>query len=176
MGSAVFPPCSLTWGQTMVELMKIIVTSFKRSHAYSAVFSAPDPAAGHHQPSPPPGTPGHSQASWVSLLWGHCSFLLGPGAHKVLFVPCKSLFPQSCGSSCGSLVGLMAKSSKKAYAIARSAAPKAPVPATGHCWLIPPQETLKHSSGSVSVGSLGPGAHKVCLSLPSVSGRNGIWF
>ena len=36
---------------------------------------------------------------WLSLLWGHCSFLLGPGAHKVLFVPSKSLFPQSCGSS-----------------------------------------------------------------------------
>ena len=36
---------------------------------------------------------------WVSLLWGHCSFLLGPGAHKVLFVPSKSLFPQSCVSS-----------------------------------------------------------------------------
>ena len=36
---------------------------------------------------------------WVSLLWGHCSFPLGPGAHKVLFVPSKSLFPQSCGSS-----------------------------------------------------------------------------
>ena len=30
---------------------------------------------------------------------GHCSFLLGPGAHKVLFVPSKSLLPQSCGSS-----------------------------------------------------------------------------
>ena len=28
---------------------------------------------------------------WVSFLWGHCSFLLGPGAHKVLFVPSKSL-------------------------------------------------------------------------------------
>ena len=28
---------------------------------------------------------------WVSLLWGHCSFLLGPGAHKALFVPSKSL-------------------------------------------------------------------------------------
>ena len=28
---------------------------------------------------------------WVSLLWGHCSFLLGPGACKVLFVPSKSL-------------------------------------------------------------------------------------
>ena len=40
---------------------------------------------------------------WLSLLsgavWGHCSFVLGPGAHKVLFVPSKSLFPQSCGSS-----------------------------------------------------------------------------
>ena len=34
----------------------------------------------------------HEQV-WVSLLWGHCSFLLGLGAHKVLFVPSKSLFP-----------------------------------------------------------------------------------
>ena len=30
---------------------------------------------------------------WVTLLWGHCSFLLGPGVHMVLFVPSKSLFP-----------------------------------------------------------------------------------
>ena len=36
---------------------------------------------------------------WLSVLWGHCSFLLGPGVHKVLFVPSKNLFPQSCGSS-----------------------------------------------------------------------------
>ena len=36
---------------------------------------------------------------WLSLLWGHCSFLLGPSGHKVLFVPSKSLFPQFCGSS-----------------------------------------------------------------------------
>ena len=28
----------------------------------------------------------------VSLLWGHCSFLLAPGAHKALFVPSESLF------------------------------------------------------------------------------------
>ena len=34
-----------------------------------------------------------------SLLWGHCSFLLGPGVHRVLFVPSKSLFLQSCGSA-----------------------------------------------------------------------------
>ena len=36
---------------------------------------------------------------WLSLLWGHCSFLLDPGMHKVLFVPSKSLFPWSCESS-----------------------------------------------------------------------------
>ena len=41
---------------------------------------------------------------WVSLLWGHCSFLLGPGVHKALFVPSKSLFPQPCVSSSGSMV------------------------------------------------------------------------
>ena len=40
----------------------------------------------------------HRQA-WLSLLWGHCSFLLGPRVHKVLFVPSKSLLPQSYGSS-----------------------------------------------------------------------------
>ena len=36
---------------------------------------------------------------WLSLFWGHGSFFLSPGAHKVLFVPSQSLFPQSCGSS-----------------------------------------------------------------------------
>ena len=36
---------------------------------------------------------------WVSLLWGHCSFLLGPSVHKILFVSSKSLFSQSCVSS-----------------------------------------------------------------------------
>ena len=51
---------------------------------------------------------------WVSFLQGHCSFLLGPGGHKVLFEPSKSLFPQSCVSSGSSVVGLMATSSKRA--------------------------------------------------------------
>ena len=36
---------------------------------------------------------------WLSLLWGHCSFLLGPGVHEILSVPSKSLFLQSCVSS-----------------------------------------------------------------------------
>ena len=111
---------------------------------------------------------------WVSLLWGHCSFLLGPGVHKVLFVPCKSLIPQTCVSSGGCMVGLIATSSKRAYAIPRSTAPRAPAPLAGPCWPVPLQETLKHSSGSVSVES--PGAHKVCLSPLSVSDGYGVWF
>ena len=69
---------------------------------------------------------------WVSLLWDHCSFLLGHGMHKVLFVPSKSLFPQSCVSSGGSMVGFLSTSSKRAYAIPRPIAPRAPAPAAVH--------------------------------------------
>ena len=54
------------------------MTSFKRSHACTAALSAPDPAAGHHQPMPPPETPGHSQASLGQSLVG--SLLLSPGS------------------------------------------------------------------------------------------------
>ena len=113
----------------------------------------------------------------ISLLWGHCSFLLGPGVHKVLFVPSKNLFPQSYVSSGSSMMGLMEtsfKPSKRPYAIPRSAAPRAPAPVAGHCLPVPPRETLKHKSSSVSVESLGPGAHKVCLNPLSVSGGYGV--
>ena len=78
--------------QTMVEVMKIMATYFKTSHACTATLTASNPAAGHHQPMPLLETPGHSQQVWVSLLWGHCSFLLGPGAQGFV-VPSKRLFP-----------------------------------------------------------------------------------
>ena len=117
----------------MVEVIKIMATSFKMSHACTATFGAPNPVAGHNQTTSLPKSPGHSWQVWVSLLWGHCSFLLGPGAHKGLSVPSKSLFPQSYVSSDCSMVGLMATSSKKAYAIARSTAPRGPAPAAVHC-------------------------------------------
>ena len=94
------------------------------------------------------------------------------GAHNILFVLSKSLFPQSSVNSGGPMVGLMETSSKRAYAISRSAAPRAPAPEAVHCWPVPPQETLIHSSGSVSVGYLGPGAHRVCFSPLSISGRS----
>ena len=93
----------------------------------------PQPCSSHRQPTPLPETPGHSQTSLGQSLVGHGSSLLGPGAHKVLFVPCKRLFPQSCVSSGSSMVGLIATSSKRAYAISRSAAPRAPAPVAVHC-------------------------------------------
>ena len=65
-GGALFPPCYLTQGQTVVEVMKIMATSFKRSHAGTAALSVPNSAAGHRQPTPLPEIPGHS---WASL--GH---------------------------------------------------------------------------------------------------------
>ena len=76
----------------MVEVMKIMVTSFKQSHAFTATFSALNPAAGHHQSMPPLDI--HRQV-WVSLLWvggvtAPFSWVL---VHKVLFVHSKSLFP-----------------------------------------------------------------------------------
>ena len=92
------PSLLFTWGQTMVEVMKMMATSFKRSHACTATFSAPNPTGGHHRPRPLPETLDTHGQVWVCLLWGHCSFLLSPGVHKVLFVPSKSLFPQSCVS------------------------------------------------------------------------------
>ena len=115
----------------MVEVMKIMATSFKRFHACTALpptlkQATADPCLCQRLLD----THGHV---WISFLWGHCSFILGPGAYKLLFVHSKSLFPQSCVSSCGSMVGLLATSSNRAYAIPRSAAPRAPVPMTAHC-------------------------------------------
>ena len=108
----------------MVEVMKIMVTSFKRSHACTATLSAPNPAAGHHWPTPLLETPGHTQASLSQSLVG--SLLLTPGSWRTKF--CCALWEsisQSCVSSGSSMVRLMATSSKRFYAIPKSAASRA---------------------------------------------------
>ena len=80
----------------MVEVMKIMVTSFKRSHACTATLSAPNPAAGHHQPTPLLETPGHSQESLGQSLLG--SLLLSPGSWCTGFCLCplRVYFPVLC--------------------------------------------------------------------------------
>ena len=62
----------------MVEVMKIVATSFRRSHARTAALSASDPEGGHHQPMPPPKTPGQSRAGLGQSPVG--SLLLSPGS------------------------------------------------------------------------------------------------
>ena len=165
MGRAVFLPCYLTRNQTMEEVMKIMGTSFKRSHAFTSTISAPDPAAGHHQPMPLLETLRNSQASLGQSFLG--SLLLSHGSWYAQSSVCalQESISQSFVSSGSSMVGLMVTSSKRAYAIPRSAATRAPAPATVHCWSIHPQETLKRSSVSVSVRSLGPGVHRFVWAL-----------
>ena len=53
-------------------------TSFQRFQAGTAALSAPNPAAVHRRPTPPPGTPGHPRASLGQSLVG--SLLLSPGS------------------------------------------------------------------------------------------------
>ena len=93
-------------------------------------------------------------------------------------MPSKSLFPQSCVSSGGSIVGLMVTSSKRVYATLRSAAPRAPAPVAGHCQPMPLPKTPGHSRtnlGQSLAGSLllSPGSSciqaSVCALQESVS-------
>ena len=77
-GWSYVPSLLFSGGQTMVEVMKIMETSFKRSHTCTATFSVPSPAAGHHRPTPLLETAGHSQASLGQSLVG--SPLLSPGS------------------------------------------------------------------------------------------------
>ena len=80
-----------------------------------------------------PETPGHSRASLGQALVD--SLLLSPRSWYAKSFICSFEEPvsQSCVSSGGSMVGLMATSSKRAYAIPRSVAPRAPATETVHC-------------------------------------------
>ena len=88
--------------------------------------------------SRPPLTHGSSGDSWTfigksgSVSSGFTAPFSWVLVHKILFVPSNSLFSQFCVSSGSSMVGLMVTSSKKPYAISRSAAPKASVPVAVH--------------------------------------------
>jgi len=57
----------------MVEVMKIMVTSFKRSHTYTAALSVPDPATGHCRAMPLP-----ENLSWPKWWRNRMGRLLSP--------------------------------------------------------------------------------------------------
>ena len=76
----------------------------QRFCACTFTLNAPNPAAGHHQPTPLPKTPGHSQASLSQSLVGSLLRSSGTWCTQCFFVPSKSLFPLSCVSSISSVI------------------------------------------------------------------------
>ena len=156
----------------MVEVMRIMVTSFKRSHTGCTQCL--------QHCRRPPLTHTSTRDSWTltgksgSDLWGLMeSLLLSPGSwcaqgfvcalqESVSPVLCK--FCWLCGGVNGGLMPYTGLLHPEPLPLQQSTSD-----------LYPQWETLKHSFVSVSVGSLGPGVHKVCLSPPSISGGCGFY-
>ena len=72
------PSLIFIWGQTIVEVMKIMVTSFKRSHARTATLVPPTLQQATTNPHLYCRLLDTHREVWVSLLWG--SLLLYPGS------------------------------------------------------------------------------------------------
>ena len=125
----------------------------------------------YSRPMPPLETPGHSQArlgqslvksvsapfSWVLVCTRFClcpSRVHFPVLHK---------FWQLYGGVNGNLF-------QEGLCHTQVCCTQSPRPCGRPLLTCTSTETLKHSSISVSVGSLGPGVHKVCLSPLRVSG------
>ena len=178
-GWSCIPSVLFTWGQNMVEVMKIMATSFKSSHTCIATLSAPNPTAGHHRPRSLLETPGHSRANLGQSLVG--SLLLSPGSWCTRFClwPPRAYFPVLC--KFWQLYGRVNGDFLQEGLCYTQVCCTQPYPSMLHSEPLPPrqstadqQETFKHNSVPVSVESLGSGAHKVCLSPLRVSGGYGV--
>ena len=134
-----------------------MVTSFKRSCACTAALSAPDPAAGHHRPTPPPETLGHSWTSLDQFLVG--SLLLSPGSWYTQGFVCALQESVSFWQLYG---GVNANLLQESLCHTQVCCIQSPCPCgrplVTHTSAGDTQ-TLKGKSGSASIGS--PGAHKV---------------
>ena len=176
MGRAVFPPCYLTWGQSMVEVMKIMLYSFKKSHAPTVAFSACDLAAGHRRPTPLPESPGHSQA-----ILGQClveSLLLFPGswcAQVSVFALQGSVSPVGC-TFWRLYDGVNGKLLQEGLCHTQVCCTQSPCPCSS--------PLLTHTStGDTQTqfclslcGVSGSWFAQVCLSPLSISAGYGVWF
>ena len=103
----------VNWTETMVEVMKIMVTSFKRSRAGTATLSSPNPIEGHRWPRPLLETPRQSSPRLDQSLVG--SLLPSPGSWcaQGSVSAFQNFLSQSCVSSGGCMVRLMVTSSKR---------------------------------------------------------------
>ena len=142
---------------------------------HSTLQQASNAAAGHHRSTCPPETPGYLQESLggQSLVG---SLLLSPGSwcaqafictlqESISSVLC--MFWRLYGGVNSNLLqgGLMPSQVYCSQSPCPCGRPLLTHTSTG--------DTQTHS-GSVSVESLGPGAHKLCLSPPSISGGYGV--
>ena len=134
--------------QTMVEVTRIMGASFKRPCARTATLSALTLQQATADLRLCQRLLGLHRQVWVSLLLGHCSFLLGPGAQGSVCARQESV-SQSCGSSGGSMVGLMATSSKRPLPHP-GLLHQSPRPAAGPCRPAPPQEALRYSKAGLA--------------------------
>ena len=79
--------------------MAVMVTSFQRTYASilclpGLLYSVPlTPQQATVNPRLHQRLLDTQRQVWLSLLWDHCSFLLGPGTHKILLVPSESVSP-----------------------------------------------------------------------------------
>ena len=182
-GWSYVPSLLFTWAQTMVEAIKIMETSFKRSHACTATFSAPNPAAGHRRPTPLLETPGHSRVTLGQSLVGW--LLLSPGFWCALGSVCTlqgSISPVLC--KLWQLYDGVNGDLLQEGLCHTQVCLTQPHPSLLHPEPLPLQQSTadlyvhrRHSNTVLSLfGSLDPGVHKVCLSPLSISGSNGVWF
>ena len=142
----------------------------QNAHAHTAALSAPGPAAGHRRPTPLPETPGPSRACLGQSLLG--SLLLSPGSWctqgfvfplqaSVSPVLCK--FWQPYGGVNGNLLQ---------YSLCHTQACCTTEPLALWQATADPYFCRRHSNTVLAQslwGSLGPGAHRVCLSPSRVS-------
>ena len=114
-GWSCVPSLLFIWGQTMVEVMKRMVISLRRSQACTAAVYAPKSAEATTDPRLRQGLLTPTGKSPVG------SQFLSPRFWCTRFCcALQASISQSCVSSGSSLVGLMATSSKRAYAIPKS--------------------------------------------------------
>ena len=140
----------------------------------TASLSAPTSAAGHHQPTPPLETPGHSRASLGQSLVG--SLLLSPGSWCAQGSVCallESVSPVLC-KFWQLYGGINGDPLQEGLCHTQVCCTQSP------CLGSSPLLT-RTSSGNTQTqfclslcGSLGPAAHKVCLSPLNGSGRYGV--
>ena len=159
-----------------MEVMNAMVTSFKFSPVHTATLSA---LKCPQLCSRPPPTHASAGDSWTltgksgSVSCGvNCSFPLGPGAHKVLSVPSRVYFPVLLSS--GSTMVGNGDLLQEGLCHTQVCCTQSHGPCDSPLRTRTSTGDTQHSSVSVSVGSLGPGAHKICMSPLSVSGGNGV--